>query len=85
MSSATQSSSARTNLGEAPRAGSEVRLSVEQVSYAYSVNPSQAPLFTLEASSFQARPGEIVPVQIDAATSTTLSGELSLLASAAGR
>lgn len=41
---------------------SEVRLSVEQVSYAYSVNPSQAPLFTLEASSFHARPGEIVAI-----------------------
>jgi iron complex transport system ATP-binding protein len=39
-----------------------VRLSVEQVSYAYSRNPSQAPLFTLEATSFQARPGEIVAV-----------------------
>src|ERR1700730_12652035 len=41
------------------RAG-DIRLSVEQVSYAYSANPSQAPLFTLEASSFQARPGETV-------------------------
>jgi iron complex transport system ATP-binding protein len=45
-----------------PAAGSEVRLSVEQVSYAYSPNPSQAPLFTLEATSFQARPGEIVAI-----------------------
>jgi iron complex transport system ATP-binding protein len=41
---------------------SEVRLSVEQVSYAYSPNPSQAPLFTLEATSFQAKPGEIVAI-----------------------
>jgi iron complex transport system ATP-binding protein len=40
----------------------DIRLSVEQVSYAYSANPSQAPLFTLEASSFQARPGEIVAI-----------------------
>jgi iron complex transport system ATP-binding protein len=40
----------------------EVRLSVEQVSYAYSPNPSQAPLFTLEASSFQARASEIVAI-----------------------
>jgi iron complex transport system ATP-binding protein len=39
-----------------------VRLSVEQVSYAYSPNPSQAPLFTLEATSFQAKPGEIVAI-----------------------
>src|ERR1700726_453768 len=41
---------------------SDIRLSVEQVSYAYSANPSQAPLFTLEATSFQARPGEIVAI-----------------------
>jgi len=40
----------------------DVRLSVEQVSYAYSPNPSQAPLFTLEATSFQARAGEIVAI-----------------------
>ena len=64
MSGATRTSlpSAAQNAGEATRASSEVRLSVEQVSYAYSPNPSQAPLFTLEASSFQARPGEIVAV-----------------------
>lgn len=40
----------------------DVRLSVEQVSYAYSPNPSQAPLFTLEATSFQARAGEMVAI-----------------------
>jgi iron complex transport system ATP-binding protein len=40
----------------------EVRLSVEQVSYAYSPSPAQAPLFTLEASSFQAKAGEIVAI-----------------------
>jgi iron complex transport system ATP-binding protein len=62
MSSPAHSSSAWPNLGDAPRAGSEVRLSVEQVSYAYSANPTQAPLFTLEANSFQARPGEIVAI-----------------------
>ena len=50
------------NPGEAPRAAGDVRLSVEQVSYAYSANPAQAPLFTLEATSFQARPGEIVAI-----------------------
>jgi len=44
------------------RSNSDIRLSVEQVSYAYSANPSQAPLFTLEALSFQARPGEIVAI-----------------------
>lgn len=48
--------------GDAPHANSDVRLSVEQVSYAYSPNPSQAPLFTLEATSFQARAGEIVAI-----------------------
>jgi len=48
--------------GDSPRVGSEVRLSVEQVSYAYSANPAQAPLFTLEATSLQARPGEIVAI-----------------------
>jgi len=37
-------------------------LSVEQVSYAHTANPAQAPLFTLEATSFQARPGEIVAI-----------------------
>ena len=62
MSSTAQSSSAWPNLGGAPRASSEVRLSVEQVSYAYSANLSQAPLFTLEANSFQARPREIVAI-----------------------
>jgi iron complex transport system ATP-binding protein len=48
--------------GDPSRAGSEVRLSVEQVSYAYAPNPSQAPLFTLEALSFQAKPGELVAI-----------------------
>lgn len=47
---------------EATRLGTEIRLAVEQVSYAYSANPTQAPLFTLEATSFQARPGEIVAI-----------------------
>jgi iron complex transport system ATP-binding protein len=47
---------------ESARLGSDVRLGVEQVSYAYSANPAQAPLFTLEATSFQARPGEIVAI-----------------------
>jgi len=46
----------------AARIGSEVRLSVEQVSYADSPNPAQAPLFTLEATSFHARTGEIVAI-----------------------
>jgi iron complex transport system ATP-binding protein len=40
----------------------DAALSVEQVSYAYSSNPAQAPLFTLEATSLQARAGEIVAI-----------------------
>jgi iron complex transport system ATP-binding protein len=47
---------------ESARLPNEVRLSVEQASYAHSANPTQAPLFTLEATSFQARPGEIVAI-----------------------
>jgi len=50
------------NPGEASRSSADARLSVEQVSYAYSANPSQAPLFTLEATSFQAKPGEVVAI-----------------------
>jgi len=45
-----------------PRGASEFRLSVEQVSYAHNANPSQAPLFTLEALSFQAKPGEVIAI-----------------------
>jgi iron complex transport system ATP-binding protein len=52
---------ARTS-SDTARSNSDPRLSVEQASYAYSVNPSQAPLFTLEATSFQARPGEILAI-----------------------
>lgn len=48
--------------GEHARGPAEVRLSVEQASYAYAPSPSQAPLFTLEALSFQAKPGEIVAI-----------------------
>src|SRR5947207_5760451 len=47
---------------ESARLGTEIRLAVEQVSYAYSANPTQAPLFTLEATSFQPRPREIVAI-----------------------
>ncbi len=50
------------NASEATRSSADARLSVEQVSYAYSANPSQAPLFTLEATSFQAKPGEVVAI-----------------------
>jgi ABC-type cobalamin/Fe3+-siderophores transport system ATPase subunit len=53
--------SAVASRGETARQG-EARLSVEQVSYAYSPNPSQAPVFTLEATSFHARAGEMVAI-----------------------
>lgn len=55
-------SSFARHFAEAPQLSADVRLSVEQVSYAYSANPTQAPLFTLEATSFQARPGEVVAI-----------------------
>ena len=48
--------------GEPARSSSDLRLSVEQVSYAYAPHPSQAPLFTLEATSFQAKPGELIAI-----------------------
>jgi ABC-type cobalamin/Fe3+-siderophores transport system ATPase subunit len=57
-----RSSAAPRTPPESLSLSSEIRLAVEQVSYAYSANPSQAPLFTLEATSFQARPGEIVAI-----------------------
>lgn len=47
---------------DATRSSNEPRLSVEQVSYAYAPNPQQAPVFTLEATSFQAKSGEVVAV-----------------------
>jgi iron complex transport system ATP-binding protein len=47
---------------DATRLLNETRLSVEQVSYAYAPNPQQAPVFTLEATSFQAKAGELVAV-----------------------
>jgi iron complex transport system ATP-binding protein len=39
-----------------------VRLSVEQASYAYAASDRDAPMFTLEATSFQARQREIVAI-----------------------
>jgi len=58
----TQMPSSANSPGEQPRGNPDVRLSVEQASYVYAPNPSQAPLFTLEALSFQAKPGEIVAI-----------------------
>lgn len=61
MTSATRSASSRS-AGDASRGANEPRLSVEQVSYAYAPNPQQAPVFTLEATSFQAKAGEVVAI-----------------------
>ncbi len=48
---------------EAPQEGAgDVRLSVEQASYAYAAAEREAPLFTLEATSFQARQREVVAI-----------------------
>jgi iron complex transport system ATP-binding protein len=60
MTAATRSTSPRAR-ADAIR-GPELLLSVEQVSYAYAPNPQQAPVFTLEATSFQAKSGEIVAI-----------------------
>ncbi len=52
--------------GRAPagllRTFGDSRLSVEQASYAYASGGVQAPLFTLEATSFQACQGEVVAI-----------------------
>src|SRR5262245_64265362 len=61
MSSDVKSSAPRA-AGETARTFNDSRLSVEQVSYAYTPNPQQAPVFTLEATSFQAKAGEVVAV-----------------------
>lgn len=61
MTAATRSTSPRSVM-DASRASNEPRLSVEQVSYAYAPNPQQAPIFTLEATSFQAKAGEVVAI-----------------------
>jgi iron complex transport system ATP-binding protein len=58
----TESQVRARNNADAGRGSGDVALSVEQVSYAYSHNPAQAPLFTLEATSFQAKSGEVVAI-----------------------
>ena len=61
MTAASRSASSR-RAADASRAANDTRLSVEQVSYAYAPNPQQAPTFTLEATSFQAKAGEVVAI-----------------------
>ena len=82
------SSPLRTPVGaDTPRSNPDVRLSVEQASYVYAANPTQAPLFTLEALSFQAKPGEIVAILgPNASGKSTLLGLISgALAPLSGR
>lgn len=62
MSASFRTPPSPASSSDQPRGNPDVRLSVEQASYAYAPNPSQAPLFTLEALSFQAKPGEIVAI-----------------------
>jgi iron complex transport system ATP-binding protein len=61
MTAATRSASSRS-AADTSRTANEPRLSVEQVSYAYAPNPQQAPIFTLEATSFQTKAGEVVAI-----------------------
>jgi len=61
MTSAARSTTSR-NAANASHAANEPRLSVEQVSYAHAPNPQQAPIFTLEATSFQVKAGEVVAI-----------------------
>jgi iron complex transport system ATP-binding protein len=61
MTAATRSASSRSAT-DTSRTANEPRLSVEQVSYAYAPNPQQAPIFTLEATSFQAKAGDVVAI-----------------------
>jgi len=75
----------------------EIRLSVEQVSYAHTANPAQAPLFTLEAHKFSGPPGEIVahpraerqrqihPAELISGALTPLSGRFCSTASSRTR
>jgi iron complex transport system ATP-binding protein len=63
----------------AGRALGDIRLSVEQASYAYAAGKREAPLFTLDPTSFQARQRELVAV-----VGPNASGKSTLLRLAAG-
>jgi iron complex transport system ATP-binding protein len=58
MSAASNSSA----LQNPPREAPHIRLNVEQASYAYAADDHDAPLFTLEATTFQARQREVVAI-----------------------
>ncbi len=61
-SSGTVTSPQRFAASSATGSPDAVRLSVEQAGYAYSPGEREAPLFTLEATSFQARQRELVAI-----------------------
>ena len=64
---------------ESPRGVANVRLNVEQASYAYSASEQSAPTFTLGATSFQAHERELVAI-----LGPNASGKSTLLRLASG-
>ncbi len=60
--SETQSVTQARPASAAPQETPHVRINVEQASYAYSARKQAAPLFTLEATTFQAREREFVAI-----------------------
>ncbi len=62
MSDVTLQSSAAASSSAALSASRAIRLSVEQASFTYSAGKDAAPLFTLEATSLQARRRELVAI-----------------------
>jgi iron complex transport system ATP-binding protein len=62
VSAGVASPAAKRGPAAVPRGPGDLRLSVEQASYAYAAEERAAPLFTLEATSFQARQRELLAV-----------------------
>ena len=62
MSAATSIPQPRSSEASAGQTRSTVRVNVEQASYAYTPNRHSAPIFTLEATTFQAREREVVAI-----------------------
>ena len=58
----TTASAERATPESAWRGASDIRLNIEQASYAYAAGERNAPLFTLEATSFQAQQRELVAI-----------------------
>ena len=62
MPDGTAASAANTNARSNEHFGAPARVNVEQASYAYSTRRRAAPMFTLEATTFQARERELVAI-----------------------